>query len=528
MIPTIQPRLPVRSGAGRTMIDAFGGIDCREAAGNGSIRWAENLRTEALPVLRSRRKRRLLPGAAEGNLNGMLALGEKLLLAVGTELRVRTAGTETVEVFAGLSDSKKAMAALGERVVVWPDKLLWTEAGGLESLEAAYTGEGLSFEDGTYAGEEAKANSIVTAGEPFPFQSGDGVTVGACGPTGGEEITLVVREVSEDGKTLRFYENSFVETGTVEWKLTLKRSVPDLDFLCVNENRVWGCKGDTVWCCKLGDPYNWNVFDGLSTDAWSVESGTGGSFTGCISYLGYPCFFKEDRVFKVYGSKPSNFELIGSATLGVLPGAADTMAVAGESLIYLSRAGFVRYNGGMPQPIGDALGDRRYTGGTAGSDGMKYFVSADGDTLVYDVRTGAWMAEDGDFYAMQWWNGALYAIREDGTLVALGEAPAGAEVDEEVNAWAEFGDFDFRSFDGKYPTRLWIRCAAEQGLHVAVRYDGGEWEPLGEVPAGGRSAQYLPFPVRRCERFALRLEGVGDWTVWAIEIESRQEADARK
>ena len=29
--------------------------------------------------------------------------------------------------------------------------------------------------------------------------------------------------------------------------VTLARTVPSMDFICVNENRMWGCKGDTIY-----------------------------------------------------------------------------------------------------------------------------------------------------------------------------------------------------------------------------------------------------------------------------------------
>ena len=50
---------------------------------------------------------------------------------------------------------------------------------------------------------------------------------------------------SADGKTLTFYENCFT-VGAESGAVTLSRDVPDMDYVCVNENRLWGCRGDTV------------------------------------------------------------------------------------------------------------------------------------------------------------------------------------------------------------------------------------------------------------------------------------------
>ena len=99
------------------------------------------------------------------------------------------------------------------------------------------------------------------------------------------------------------------ETYSEPGAVTLKRQVPDMDYLCVNENRLWGCKGKTIFASKLGDPFNFYVFDGLPTDSWSVDDLSEGDFTGCATYLGFPIFFKERSIAKVYGTHPSNYQL---------------------------------------------------------------------------------------------------------------------------------------------------------------------------------------------------------------------------
>lgn len=104
--------------------------------------------------------------------------------------------------------------------------------------------------------------------------------------------TPIIREI--DGDYLRFYENTFtIGSGGDAETLTIKRTVPDMDFLCENENRLWGCKEDTIYASKLGDIFNWNVFDGVATDSYSVNVGSAGDFTACCSYLGYPCFSRK-------------------------------------------------------------------------------------------------------------------------------------------------------------------------------------------------------------------------------------------
>ena len=519
------PKLKGQSGPGRITVGAFGGLDRRPGAGPGAVAAMENLCAAAVPALTTRPARQTLR-ALNGTAHGVFAVGDTLLSAEGTALYAND-----VAVTGTLSDTDKVFAALGERVLIFPDKRLWTAAGGLENLEASYTASGLVFSDGTYAGAAAERNTVTTAGDAFPFRVGDAVTFPACAPTGNVEKTAVVREVSADGRQLRFYENCFEENGTVSASLTLRRSVPDLDFLCVNENRVWGCRGDTVCCCKPGDPFNWNVFDGLTTDAWQCDTGTAGAFTGCVSYLGYPVFFKEERIFKVYGDRPTNFELMSSATRGVRAGAAASLAVAGETLHYLARDGFVRYGGGLPQSVDAALG-ARYFAAAAGCDGRRDYVSAlraDGarELLALDVGTGLWHREDAlAVKAFACLAGTLVA-QTSTHLVALGGAASGT-AEQSFTASVTLSDLAADLPASKYPTRLWLRLDNAAALTAAVAYDGGDFTTAATVPAGHRSVRGFPLPLRRCDRFALRLTGPAPWTLHGLAIETRTEATRRK
>ena len=514
------PRIPHNTAPARIAVSGFGGLDRRAGAAGGAICAMENLTGRDAPVLSTRPGRR---GVASGltKPRGVFGVGAHLYWVEAGYLYKDGAALDAA-LPAG-ADAERTFAALGRRLLVWPDKLsVDTETDAVSSLAASET-RPCTFADGTFAGEAAAGNTIVAADPSFDwagvFSVGDGVTVSGAAAAGNNK-TAVVREI--EGCRLRFYENTFAVDATAR-EITVARTVPDLDFLCVNENRVWGCKGDTVRCSKLGDPANWNVFDGLSTDAWAVETGTSGDFTGCAAFLGYPVCFKSDRIFKVYGSRPSNFEVMASATLGVAEGAGGTLAVAGESLFYLSRAGFVRYGGGFPSAA-DAPLATAYAGGAAGSDGRRYYVSAlraDGarEVLVFDTQTGAWHREDA--LAVRGFasaGGALYA-QTDSAVLAVGEAASPDEAD--FPSSAAFADFDGGSFAGQYPVRLWLRLECAGAVSVLVSYNGGAFEAAASIPAGTKKTACVPVPIRRCDRFGLRLSGAKPWKLYALEVETR-------
>lgn len=116
-----------------------------------------------------------------------------------------------------VTDSEKTIIALGSYLLIFPDKAFYnitTDTFG--QMEAGYSsGAGeISFHDGSLYEEMASANCITTSGEAFPFRIGDAVTITGCTTQSSNNKTPVIREISEDGKTLRFYENIFtIESG---------------------------------------------------------------------------------------------------------------------------------------------------------------------------------------------------------------------------------------------------------------------------------------------------------------------------
>lgn len=345
--------------------------------------------------------------------------------------------------------------------------------------------------------------------------------------------------------------------------ITLSRTVPDMDFVCVNENRVWGCKGDTIYCSKLGDPYNWNVFDGLSTDSWTAETGTQGEFTGCCSFQGYPTFFKEGAVFKVLGDEPQNMILRKQNIVGVRAGSHHSIVEIHGHLYYLSNVGFMRWNGGdYPQSISDALGREPNTmgGAVAGTDGLRYYVylvsdyrydesvpaymsDPPGPVYTYDVRYGAWHKLSGPSFLgtvrfvcdpSHCW---MFYIEPETYDPETGyDHGVYYELHNTIGWAGEASDWrvTFADSTRAYKTaltgseskkgvlRLLIRCRLAGSMKVWISYDGGEFEQAGEF--GGedglpKTSRVVPLILRRCDFWQLRLTGTGDAVIYSIAVE---------
>ena len=354
----------------------------------------------------------------------------------------------------------------------------------------------------------------------------------------GTSITAVIGGVTstisvtsgETGDPLEFAE---IPVNYTESSVKIKRSLPDMDYICSNENRVWGCKGDTIYASKLGDPFNWNVFDGLATDSWSVDVGDAGDFTGCIGFQGHPTFFKEDKIYKIQGDTPQNFALNSADRFGVKSGSYRSLVIVGETLFYLSRVGVCAYTGGSPQIISAPLGvNAVLKDGVAGTEGLRYYLSVSVDNYyglyVYDTRYGVWHKEDStqaNCFGMNG-DGDLWMFDASGNVWALG-AKLGAE--ESSVAWAvEFADIyryyettNTKSQDKKGLLRLQLRCELPYGstLSVYVKYDSsGDWEELAEETGvdGVKRTYVVPMILRRCDHYRLKLTGSGDCVIYSL------------
>ena len=498
--------------------DVFGGLDRSRACADGGICHMVNMSGAEYPLATPRGGRELITELA--GPHGM-HIHDGIYVAAGTGFyKIEGGGYSKLGT---VTAGKKSMASIGAYIVIFPDKAYYNRnTGEFGSLEASWSGTA-AFEDGEYAGVEADACRIVTTGAAFPFNVGDAVTISGSSKDK-NNTTLIIREISSDKKSLGFYENSFVNAKNQT--LTISRDVPDMDFVLENENRIWGCKADTIYASKPEDPFNFNVFDGLASDSYAVNVASSGDFTAAASYLGYPIFFKEDKVYKVYGSKPSDYQVMSSASLGVKRGAAASLAVANEVLYYLSVAGIMAYTGGVPSIVsGPLAADVLSTVG--GSDGVRYYASLaldDGDRgiYVYDARRGMWHRED-DTEVVAFGRGeGLNMLTADGRLYRIESGGVG-----QLTSVLEFGDFVEGSPSMKSTAKVQMRVELSEGatLCVYMSFDGGEYEVMELISTPGKRSYYIPIAPRRCDFFRVKLEGVGKWWLYSLTREASTGSD---
>ena len=321
-------------------------------------------------------------------------------------------------------------------------------------------------------------------------------------------------------------EEQFSETATIR----ISRDVPDMDFVCEAQNRLWGCfygndgtqNINEIYCCALGDFKNWEQYLGVSTDSWRASRGSDGPWTGCINYLGAPTFFKENIIHPVSVSSVGAHQIGDLPARGVQQGSHRSLAVVNETLYYKSRTGVMAYQGGIPVDVAQALGEENYYNAVGGVFGQRYYISMKDrqnawHLFCFDAAKGIWMRED-NLHAESFasWGDELYAKVGNSILALNGTegTPEGV-----VDWYAETGIQYYRYPDKKYVSRFNIRLNMERNskLQIFLEYDSsGLWEFAQEVRLPNTGTSTIPVRPRRCDHMRMRLEGTGDVRIFSI------------
>jgi hypothetical protein len=561
----------------RQTIEVFGGYNHNLRIGEGEFYDMKNLTSTDYPVLSPRTQRGIY--ASPNNPQGMIEK-ETLCYVDGTEFVIN----DDTRIDLGLStkeeDCPKTLVSMGAYVIIMPDKKYintkdYSDRGNIE--ETLETSGETTFElckiDGSAykeppAQDTAPQNpkdtdlwldtssiphtlkqystinstwvSIATTYikitfsdvDLLPFSAGDGITISGLEETELSDLndTAVIQEVGENYIVII---GIIKKKTTLATKITFERLMPAMDFIIESENRLWGCRygedinGNVVneiYASKLGDFKNWNCFAGISTDSYVATVGTDGQFTGAVTHLGYPIFFKENCMHKVYGNYPANYQIQTTHCRGVQKNCSKSLVIVNEILYYKARSAVCVYDGSLPVEISSAFGDMTYTNAVAGTVKNKYYISmmdnnGEYQLFVYDTKRGLWHKEDNthvlDFCT---YRGELYYIdaKNNQIKTILG---SGTPDKSPINWMAESGIIGTDLPDKKYISRLDVRMKLTVGTRVYfyIEYDScGQWEHLFTMT--GIKLQSFPISIRprRCDHMRIRIEGDGEAKIFSI------------
>ena len=332
--------------------------------------------------------------------------------------------------------------------------------------------------------------------------------------------------------------------------LTIKKDMPDMDYITISANRIWGCSNakHEIYACKQGDPTSWRTYAGIANDAYAVTIGSDGDFTGACTYKGMPFFFKENLIICLYGTKPSNYQVSEIYYPGIEKGSSDSLALVNGYVYFKSKKGVVRFDGSSTQTISDELGLKAFNNAVGGAGEEMYYIAMQENGVnhlfVYDTRKQMWHKEDdGKPRRFFRYKQSLFGImttdqivRYEGMNIITNNLPVSfrnKEIEETsqmgeftihnrgIDWYAETGPIESGSTNAKHIQRLGIRYELSERawLKVSVKYDNEEkwikaYEHEGKKSEGPVNIAFRP---RRCEKFRLRFEGEGDCKILSIQ-----------
>lgn len=534
------PKLKQRATS-RQIVDTFAGYNHNLKIKDGEFFETKNMTTQFYPMLANRAKR----GRLDRSFTKLQAIIAKDALYWVDNGTLYANGYATG--LTGLQTERETqLVSMGAYICIFPDKKYintqdLTDYGSM-GAEWSYTGAvtyTMCHQDGTYYTDVTKSadapenpnngaiwiditdNSVreysvytetwvvletvytrldfLTMGQlPTAFKEYDGVNVSGAyfDDLNGSKI---IYAVGGDPTTSYDYlvligiqEEPYTQTGA---EIHVSRKVPDMDFVCEAQNRLWGCfygndgtqNINEVYCCALGDFRNWEQYLGVSTDSWRASRGSDGAWTGCINYLGTPTFFKENVIHPISVSSVGAHQIGDIPARGVQQGSHKSLAIVNETLYYKSRTGVVAYQGGMPADVSQALGEAKYYKAVAGVFGQRYYISMQDaynawHLFVFDAGKGLWMHEDEtrvECFAQV--GDELYALVANG-ITALNGTEGTPETDFEWSCTTGLLTYEYP--DRKYLSRFNIRVNMEResGFQMFIEYDSSGVELRGRLP----------------------------------------------
>lgn len=480
-------------------------------------------------------------------------------------------------------DCERQLVSMGAYIIIWPDKYRFnTSSGVLESLGALWTQmstvtvqlsklDGTAVETGDRELTEKPEEAV--NGDWWLDNSSDTPTLKVYSDATDEWVSVATTYVKISsagiGKDFNLYdaveindilekfgitagsypiwdkgENYIVITAITgaeqkieydeENPLIIERKIPDLDYIVESENRVWGCRWDgninEIRACAQGDATNWNKYLGTTQDSYALSVGSDGVFTGAAVQQGYVIFFKENVIHKIYGSKPSNYQITNVAGRGIMRGCSKSACIVNETLYYMSKNGVCQYAGGTPSGIYAPFGGVKYSDAVGGKCGDKYFISMKNSKgnhklFCFDETLSMWFCEDDTkvkFFAED--KGVLYFINENNELwVTNSEVYDGefeTEYTEKSFEWfAETGDIGIQEPDCKWYSEIQIRLSMEKGSRVDVfaQYNSdGEWHQIESLRNKQKGAYTINFRTPKIDHFKIRIKGKGDAKIYSM------------
>lgn len=535
----------------------FKGLNRRPVVEDGEMSDMLNLTSDNYPLLTPRKPRGVytMPEGAKRPIQLLTRLGKLAMIAVDDDNNVSFFfdGRKINEV-TRLTTSSRAVI-INTKVCFFPEKMcidVYQNEQGIQ-IENYRSLEASVHVSSANVSASRDSTKITMPSADHGFKADDAITIQGTieynGTTQNVDISCIVESI-ENGTTLVLPQGTLLQVtaaGTTTATLTadIERTMKDFDHIIEWNNRLWGaCNRDnTIYACKLGDPTNWQYFQGTSMDSYYAQQGTDENFTGVAEYSGHIIFFKPNSMCRIYGTAPSNYQVTNTKCYGVEDGSRLSVVTVNDTVFYKSAIGIMAYDGGTPYCISNKFNSEfKYV--VAGTEGQKYYASclvskngtAESELMVLDIDKGMWHKEDSTrFSSCCTVDNRLYYSHSQGEIlycsddiycseylmcgtedvegsVQIANPKRSTEAYEDIDWRAVFGPFDEYLEEHKIYSKLALRLKANGPCtaKVYISMDEGEWELVEDYSEVSTKGDFIPIIPRRCDRYSVKVEGTGN------------------
>ena len=328
------------------MTSAFYGYNHNEIIADGECHDMKNLSGDGYPLLTLRRKRGITSMDVEGQdpvpLTGIHGR-DQLVFVRGDTVYYNNNPITGITLSTATAMVPKKIVSFGAYVLIFPDKKYFNTADVTDygSIDRAYSasGSGISLtmcrldgsnypggispgvnppaspDNGAYWLDESGETDVLRqwsatteewteVGTTYVMISGTGIGAGLkeydCIEISGMQLaaqdpdaaleaevsnlngSMIVYGCGDDYIVVAGLLRQAVETGDLGGTVNADLIVPDMDFICESNNRLWGCKyglvdGEVVneiYASKLGDFRNWRICSSVTSKSRCIPCGT--------------------------------------------------------------------------------------------------------------------------------------------------------------------------------------------------------------------------------------------------------------
>ena len=547
----------------------FGGINLQNGTPLGEWEELHNMNSESYPAVCSSQLRRFR--SLPSDMTGFMMRNDSLVYTTADAIIV---GDKELKLT--LTEGQKKLVSMGAYIVVLPDWIV-INTEDMTLVDGTFTDD--STATTITGGRLTEANTNMTSpsvdihkdlyfltdasnNEVKKLKEGDTVKVSYAYNGKVKSLVLTVADVSttesyvEEGQIAVVFDTSGQYSDTYYFftegkkmsagrpytsfdNVKLEKSaeiqkaeIPGMDYELIVEhnNRLWGCSSDNheIYCSKLGDPFRWREYSGISTDSYAVTVGSDGDFTGSTVYNDSVLFFKENCVHIVYGTKASNFTLSTIELRGVQKGSYSSICKSNGLLYYKAPEGIFVFNGSTSVRADGRLGSDIKDTAVGVADDNAVYMATDDTVYVYDYLHDNWHTEslDSNTVAMLSgynYGGALYLVakaNDDFRLYLMrGIDDTMTQTAHSVSFELQTGELNRIGAIMRHISKLRFVVGTDSSydavaFDIQISYNGGEFRTVYsfDSKASKPATEIFTVPVipMRCQRMKLKISGTAE------------------